>query len=167
MPRFNYTARDAAGRTVSGGQDAPSRREALRLLQARGLQPLQLTEEGGVAGGKKPAAGPAASPVEFGRRETLGFFTALSELTHSGLSAGEAVRLLSQRLKDRRLRALSQALWERLSEGQTLSRALADYPQVFDRQAVSLLQAAEATGSLNEVLERLIQQYRVGERTLG
>ena len=157
MPRFAYTARDSSSRTVSGGLDATSRREALKILQTRGLHPLQMTEEGGVAAVAADARRPAA--VEFGRRENLAFFIALSELTHSGLSAGEAVRLLSQRLKEHRLRALSQALWDRLSEGQTLSRALADFPQVFDRQSVSLLQAAEATGSLNEVLERLIEHY--------
>jgi len=157
MPRYTYTARDRSGQTISAEQEAPTRREALRVLQARGLQPLKLDE---ASGGRRPAAERrAAGTVGFTSRETLPFLQALSELTHSGLSAGEAVRLLSQRLKEPRLRSLSAGLWDRLSEGHTLSRAMADFPATFDRQAVSLMQAAEATGSLNEVLERLIQHY--------
>ncbi len=50
MPRFSYTARATGGSDSSAGTlDAGSRREALRTLQARGLQVLSLGEEGGLA----------------------------------------------------------------------------------------------------------------------
>ena len=38
MPRFAYTARDRAGQPVSAELDAPGRKDALRILAARGLQ---------------------------------------------------------------------------------------------------------------------------------
>ncbi len=174
MPRFNYTARDRAGQPVSAEMEAPSRKDALRLLAARGLTPVSVSEAG-AAGGKRPAATsqkPAISdvltrsnvrksraPVSISRKQRLPFLQALSDLTGSGLSAGEAVRLLSQRLQEPALRALCQGLWERLSEGQPLSRAMEQYPGVFDTSTVSLIQAGEATGSLNDVLQRLIQHF--------
>lgn len=74
----------------------------------------------------------------------------------SGLSAGEAVRLLSVRIKEPRLRSLCAGLWERISEGAPLSRAMAEFPQVFDLSITNLIQAGEATGSLNETVQRLI-----------
>ncbi len=167
MPRFAYRARDSAGRTAADELTASSRKDALRLLSARGLQPLQLNELGAsgrpvvVAVKKEPspfslAAGPGG---EFSRGNFLPFLQALSELTTSGLSAGEAVRLLALRLKDRSLRGLSAAVWERLSGGEPLSQAMEQMPRVFDRQTVSLVRAAEATGSLNEVLQRLITHH--------
>ncbi len=165
MPRFAYSARDSAGRTATDEVTAPSRRDALRLLSARGLQPLLLNE---LTAGGRPVAPPKASgPLalggaagrEYSRRSFLPFLQALAELTASGLSAGEGVRLLALRLKDRDLRGLSAAVWERLSEGQPLSQAMEQIPQVFDRQTVSLVRAAEATGSLNDVLQRLITHH--------
>jgi general secretion pathway protein F len=54
------------------------------------------------------------------------------------------------------LRALCAGLWEKLSEGAPLSRAMADYPAVFDSSTVNLIQAGEATGSLNDTVARLI-----------
>ena len=52
--------------------------------------------------------------------------------TSSGLSAGEAVRLLSVRIKEPQQRALCAGLWERISEGAPLSRAMAEFPDIFD-----------------------------------
>jgi type II secretory pathway component PulF len=173
MPRFNYTARDRSGRSISAGIDASSRKEALRLLASRDLSPVSISEA--AATGKqsaeasrkpRPAEAPAKSglrspraPASISRSQRLPFLQALSDLTGSGLSAGEAVRLLSQRLQEPALRALCQGLWERLSEGQPLSRAMEAYPAIFDMSTVSLIQAGEATGSLNDVLQRLIQHF--------
>jgi type II secretory pathway component PulF len=72
------------------------------------------------------------------------------------MSAGEAVRLLSLRIKEPALRTLCNGLWERLSEGSPLSRAMSEFPAVFDAATINLIQAGEATGSLNDTLARLI-----------
>jgi type II secretory pathway component PulF len=167
MPRFAYTARDSAGQAVAAELSAGSRKDALRALAARGLQPLRLEERAENARAPKASArdgavaGPSAIPrAGYARREFLPFFEALNELTASGMSAGEAVRLLAHRLREARLRALAAAVWERLSEGQPLSLAMEGLPTVFDPQCVSLVRAAEATGNLHEVLERLIVHHR-------
>ncbi|HVW21801.1 MAG TPA: type II secretion system F family protein [Opitutaceae bacterium] len=170
MPRYSYTARDAGGQTVSAEVEAPSRKDAVRLLAARGLQVGRMLEASGSAAGGRKAPAPAA-PAKAGgfslslssartsppsRNDRLPFLEALHDLTTSGLSAGEAVRLLSIRLKEPRLRALSGGLWERISEGAPLSRAMASFPAVFDSSIVNLIQAGEATGSVNDTLGRLI-----------
>lgn len=173
MPRFAYTARDRAGQPVSATLDAPTRKDALRQLAARGLLPVRVAEEIAAkksepAKKKTPAAvvsTPTASrPArtlrrgsKLGRAQRLPFLQALHDLTTSGLSAGESVRLLSQRIKEPTLRALSTGLWERLSEGAPLSRAMADFGTVFDDATVNLIHAGEATGSLNDTLARLIE----------
>jgi type II secretory pathway component PulF len=177
MARFAYSARDRAGKSLSAEIDAPSRKDALRLLSARGLQVAQVTEL--LAGpaprksaGKAPPSSSSASAPAKGSRPTrastrlnaqaprraerLPFLEALHDLTGSGLSAGEAVRLLSTRIKEPRLRTLCAGVWERISEGAPLSRALGGYPEVFDTGTVNLIHAGEATGSLNDTLSRLI-----------
>jgi type II secretory pathway component PulF len=52
---------------------------------------------------------------------------------------------------------LCAGIWEQISEGAPLSRAMASFPQVFDPSITNLIQAGEATGSLNDTLARLIQ----------
>ncbi len=177
MPSFSYTARDKSGATSTGSVDAPSRRDALRKLQTRGLQPTRLDESTGAApkaarsrrpgGTPSPAGAPASSAASAPSarstaptaKERLPFLEALADLVRGGLSAGEAVRLLSVRVSQPRLRALCAALWGSLSEGQTLSVALSRFPHVFDGQTVNLVAAGEATGNLRDVLERLISHF--------
>ena len=164
MARFAYSARDRAGQSVSAELDAPSRKDALRLLTARGLQVATVTElqagpvgKGGKAIAKRAPTSAARIAAQAPRRsERLPFLESLHDLTSSGLSAGEAVRLLSTRIKEPRLRTLCAGVWERISEGAPLSRALGNYPEVFDSATVNLIQAGEATGSLNDTLARLI-----------
>ncbi len=173
MPRFAYTARDRAGKSVAADLEAPTRKDALRLLGARGLQVASVNEVAAgkpakrSAGGAVTKNGAAPSPAVARaarrgaaqpptRRECLPFLESLHDLATSGLSAGEAVRLLSVRIKEPRLRSLCGGIWEQISEGAPLSRAMASSPQVFDPSITNLIQAGEATGSLNETLARLI-----------
>ncbi len=172
MPRFAYSARDRAGQAVAAELDAPGRKDALRLLAARGLQVTAINELAAGPAGKKSGSAPAAAKSAAGnaavrpartagaqtlsRRECLPFLEALHDLATSGLSAGEAVRLLSIRIKEPRLRALCPDIWVQISEGAPLSRAMASFPAVFDPSITNLIQAGEATGSLNDTLARLI-----------
>lgn len=171
MARFAYTARDSAGKTVAADLEAPSRKDALRLLNARGLQVVAVNEKAGgnraakIKSGQANAKGgaPATSFLSTSitstaprRADCLPFLETLYDLISSGLSAGEAVRLLSIRIKEPRQRALCANLWEQLSEGAPLSRAMANVPEVFDSSITNLIQAGEATGSLNDTIARLI-----------
>ena len=168
MPRFTYAARDRSGKSIADAVEAPSRRDALRLLSARGLHVGSIQEE---IGRSSPASGKKASKARRSflahrqsatqptRGDRLPFLQSLHDLTTSGLSAGESVRLLSQRIKEPSLRTLCGGLWEKLSEGSPLSRAMADYPTVFDSSTVNLIQAGEATGSLTDTVARLIAHF--------
>lgn len=174
MPHFAYTARNSSGQLVSDQIEAPARKDALRRLQTRGLKPLQLKEQTAPkksrqTKGKKPAdstsstssanaaTATGAGAKRFATKHRLPFLQALHDLTSSGLSAGEAVRLLANRLKEPTLKSLFSEVWDRLSEGSNLSRALQDFRTVFDDSTINLLQAGEATGNLNDTLARLIE----------
>ncbi len=177
MPTFTYTARDRSGQNVTDQVTAPNRKDALRLLGARGLTPIQVSENssgkrppsairsGQASSLKPPALNPKSTPTPqatapaasvLNRRERLPFLESLVDLTTSGLSAGESVRLLSTRIKEPRMRLLCGLLWEQLSEGAQLSRAMSTLPAVFDNSTLNLIQSGEATGNLNDVLYRLI-----------
>ncbi len=173
MPNYAYSARASDGRTVSAEVAAPTRRDALRIIQTRGLTLLRLSEpETAVAKAaptakavRQQAEAADTGGVKLGRKHRLPFLTSLHELTSGGLSAGEAIRLLAARVKDPAMGALSNGIWTNVSEGATLSRAFAAFPQVFDENSINLIQAGEATGNLNEVFERLIA-YLTEQREL-
>ena len=161
MAVFNYTARDAAGAVTEGTIEAPARRDALRKLQARGLKPVKVEESGAAVRAKESAreGGPADKDLLPTEAECLPFLESMADLVRSGMSAGEALRLLALRLQKSRLRALCAGIWSKLGEGQSLSAAMGAYPQVFDGQTLNLIAAGEATGNIRDVLERLITHF--------
>lgn len=159
MPSFTYTAKDSQGAASDGSIDAPSRREALRRLQTRGLRPIKVEEVGAAhreTEGPSAKGGAEEAPTA---AECLPFLEAMADLVRSGMSAGESLRLLSLRLQKSRLRNLCAGIWAKLSEGQSLSGALSGYPAVFDGQTINLIAAGEATGNIRDVLERLITHF--------
>ena len=91
MPHFTYSARAAGAAAPSAGAiDALSRREALHLLQARGLQVVRLEEEGGAI--RAPVGSVPAEPLPLSTKQRLPFLEALADLVQAGLSAGEGNR---------------------------------------------------------------------------
>lgn len=158
MPAFQYSARDAQGAAADGVIQAPNRREALRRLQARGLRPTSVLESGAAGRAKEDARTRGAGgddPAPTGE-QLLPFLESIADLVRSGMSAGEALRMLANRTQKGPLRTLCAGLWSRLGEGQNLSAAMAAYPQVFDGQTINLIAAGEATGNILDVIERLI-----------
>ncbi|MCX8488954.1 MAG: type II secretion system F family protein, partial [Opitutales bacterium] len=161
MAVFNYTARDAACAVTDGTIESQTRREALRKLQARGLKPVKVEEAGAAVRAKEAVreGGPSDKDLEPTAEECLPFLEAMADLVRSGMSAGEALRLLALRLQKSRLRILCAGIWSKLGEGQSLSAAMAAYPKVFDGQTLNLIAAGEATGNIRDVLERLISHF--------
>ncbi len=158
MPIFHYTARDAGGAELKGRLDTGSRRQALAQLRARGLVPSRLEEgtappPGGATGLSQSLFSGSRKP---GRRHALPFLRALMGLVTSGIQVADGVKLLARRLSDPLLRGLAAALWDQLSQGRSLSQAMATMGPVFDEATVNLVQAGEATGRLGGVLESLV-----------
>ncbi|RME67342.1 MAG: type II secretion system F family protein [Verrucomicrobia bacterium] len=182
MPTYSYSARDASGKTVKGRLEASSRKAAIRQLSARGLTPIRLGESAGGAeasgsgtsagagGGWRSlfsGGGSSGDKYRFSRRDRLPFLRALSDLLAAGVQSGDAVRMLSRRLSSGRLKALASALWDALSQGQSLSNAMRAHPQVFDEASISLVEAGEATGNLTEILQRLVADLEDREELRG
>ncbi|MEM9157766.1 MAG: type II secretion system F family protein [Verrucomicrobiota bacterium] len=166
MPTFNYSAKDLKGAAVSGALEAASRRAALQKLSAKRLKPVSVKEAGvkekneskGFSLSKLLSQDLGGGPSEksLNRKITLPFLQSLREMLSCGIQAGDAVRMMSQRLNDPRQKMLANMLWDDLRQGRSLSEAFYKAPRVFDESVVSLIEAGEATGSLNVVLKRVV-----------
>ena len=67
MPTFTYRALQADGRMADGTAEASSRPEAMRVIEARGLRPVRVTEVRGSGSGSrsvKTAPDAATTPTQ-------------------------------------------------------------------------------------------------------
>lgn len=168
MPTFQYRAKTQSGEAVSGALVAGDRRAALQQLGRMGYFPIAVEVADTPA-----AAGTTKSPKPTGwrfarramsRRDVLAFAAQLHTLLRSGMQLSQALDTLARRSTKPGTRAVMEKLRDQIIEGASLSEALSHHPREFGQFFVNLVRAGEASGRLEDVLERLTKHYeQVGE----
>lgn len=158
MPLYHYTAFDLQGKRHQGVVDAFKEREAKEQLRGQGLMVAKLDIKGGKKGLRlKPEA-------------LLSFTMQLKQLVEANVPLFEALLAIEQQLKGESYHVVIVGLCEEIRRGQTLSAALAKYPDSFDTLYVSLVAAGEAVGALGSILAKitlLLERQSKLKRELG
>ncbi|MCH8922706.1 MAG: type II secretion system F family protein [Planctomycetes bacterium] len=163
MTDFAYIARDRMGQRVNGRVSAGSQRDALALLDARALYPLEVTaEEAKAAKGKFKRVRPQLVATTYNQ---------LSSLLRSGVPLLRSLELLRDQTSHSGLRFVLGEVSARVEDGATLAEALATFPQVFGEMALNMIRAGGEGSFLEEALERVAEftenQQDLKGRTMG
>ncbi len=156
MPNFRYQAIAAGGQSIAGELEAATRGEAFRLLEARQLAPLSVTEEAAAAAAGSTDHGDEPPP-KLNRPKLIFFTSELADLLDSGLPVQQALTVMAEKQQDPLIRRVSARARLRLRDGETLSASFRHASPSFDELYTSLVAAGEATGTLSGVLNRLAQ----------
>ena len=166
MAIFRYEALTHDGSRVKGSLDADSEASARRQIrETKGyVVRLELDARSGERSGERSGAGPrsavwarlARSFEPKPRHEDLVALTRqLSTLLKAGIPLDEALSGMTQ--GHVAMRPIISHVRERLREGGSLASGLERFPKIFDPTFVALVQAGEAAGTLDEVMDRLAE----------
>ena len=97
--------------------------------------------------------------VEFGpsRKDILHFTSQLAVMIRAGISLQDALEGIGSQCDNTKFKAVLRDLKMRIEEGNSFSQALAEHPQVFNNLYVNMVAAAEASGSLSDMLQKLAE----------
>jgi len=178
MPLFAYKALAANGSVTTGEIDASDRPEALRVLDRKGLQPVNLKETASAAATKKTTANnnkaksreaerskskPRAEskeapipdgPIKLKRQEVVLFTEELSDMLSAGLQLEPALKSMENRQELGNLKAVSFKIRQIVRDGVNFSVALKKVSPSFGPLYCSLAAAGEASGALDVILKR-------------
>ncbi|MDR2625847.1 MAG: type II secretion system F family protein [Zoogloeaceae bacterium] len=159
MSAFTYRALDARGQEARGWLDAPDEAAARRLLKERGLKVLRIAAgeaEGDGTLARFAALGRALSRLRpIGNGDRVQFFRQMQLMLKSGHTLLEALSALARLATKARQRALLERLSAAIQRGSSFAAACAEEKELFNRLAVRLIAAGEASGELGAVFERL------------
>src|SRR5208282_5443623 len=175
MPQFSYKARRRSGELVEGVLEVADRPAALLQIQRLGLFPIAVdTAKGGAAANGQPSDGkkvdllaflPPAVRAQFQKKrkprlqELATFTQQLANLLNSGMPLTVALNSMTH-LESKGITAeVSRDLKQEVSEGRSLSDAMARQPRIFSDLYVNMVRAGEQSGSLVEVLRRMADHY--------
>lgn len=151
MALFRYQAQDARGARQRGTLEAPSARQARQALRDQGWLVLQIEPVR-----ESPFNGLLTrNHLSLARRSLL--TRQLATLLHAGVPLTEALQAVAAQTTQRQVRQVLRGVAERVGEGHALAQALGAYPQAFPMVYRATVAAAERSGHLAGVLDRLAE----------
>ncbi|HZS24435.1 MAG TPA: type II secretion system F family protein [Gaiellaceae bacterium] len=162
MASYAYTAINAQGQELSGVISAGDLDSAREQLRVRGLLAKSIAEQGG------PGLGAAANKsITFGKpvkAKSLQIFSRqFATMIEAGLNVVGALVILEDQTDDDQLRVVVSELRGDVEGGLLLSEAMARHPKVFSRLYIAMVEAGEAAGILDIVLDRVAFQIEKQE----
>lgn len=160
MATWTYTARRRDGEKVDGTVEAGDRRAALLQIEQLGCVPISVTEGAGRAptqGKKRRLRMASGRAPRMRARELQLFTTELRDLLAAGMSLGNALNSLANRSTGMASDEIVAELRDEIVRGSSLSEALAKHPATFSQLYISMIQAGEASGAVDEVLGRIVE----------
>jgi type IV pilus assembly protein PilC len=168
MPKYQYQARDSAGKSVTGSVTAEDVNEAARLIRREGKTVVAMTEESGAAAGKPPAL-PAGPRHVSGRKvpldQVIYFATQLAVMVDTGVPLADALDGIAASVEHPEMKAVVQDVSEQVKGGAEFSAALDSHPKVFSKLFVALMRASEASGTMGAMLLRLSEYLEQDRET--
>jgi len=154
MPLYRYKAVSGSGEMVEGEMMARTQAGVIDHLHDRGFVPIRADEV------RASGRGDLLRRELFARRglsrRAVALLTReLATLVHAGLPLDRAFELLIELAEEGAAKRLLSRVLEAIRGGSTLADALAAHGGAFPSYYVSMVEAGEAGGSLDEVLERL------------
>jgi type IV pilus assembly protein PilC len=97
--------------------------------------------------------------IEFGpsNKDILNFTNQLAIMVRAGISIQDSLELIAAQLESRKFVAIIADLKDKIEAGRSFSQSLAEHPQVFSNLYINMVAAAEASGSLSSMLQKLAE----------
>ena len=93
--------------------------------------------------------------IKVPQKDLLIFFRQLAVIVQSGVPLAQGIELLAENTKSKKFSLILYRISNRLSAGEQFSICLKTYPKLFAPITVGLIEAGEAGGILDKVLERI------------
>jgi len=150
VPKYFYKAVKLDGEPVEGELDAADEPTLVSLLQAQGLLPVEMRSAGGLRARLGRTRRRRLSQKEIGilTRE-------LATLIEAGMTLDRSLQVLIDLTAEEHLVRVLADLQERVRGGATFSSALEAQDGQFARLYINMVRAGEASGALDQVLDRL------------
>ena len=154
MPVYEYKGVTAAGKKISGVQDAESLKAVRSKLKKDGVTVLEIHE-----GATLRSVRLGSPALRFGGRVKLGDLAnatrQLATLLSSGLPLMDSLSVLVEQEEVEALKAAMSSVRDSVREGASLADALRENPKAFSQLYINMVSAGETSGTLEITLDRL------------
>jgi type IV pilus assembly protein PilC len=161
LPNFRYLAKNMEGQSESGTLTASDRREALAKLRSQNLFVVRISEQTVVLQQEAPFAGLRARLQERKpkSRDFMVFCRQFATMMQAGITVLQILKIQAQQSENALLKERLRDIALDVERGGDLAGALKKHSDVFPQIVISMVEAGEAGGILDAVMERLATHF--------
>lgn len=160
MAAYGYEALNSAGKEIKGSVEADNIEAARQALKKQGIQVISIKPQSALTKDINIKVGGYPKP-----RDMSVFCRQFVSMTKAGVTISEALKMLTEQTENDRLREAAEGVRVSVEKGETLASSLAMYPKIFPSLMVHMVEAGEASGSLDVALERMATQFEKSAKT--
>src|SRR5436305_3867296 len=150
MPTYVFKGRNRLGEVIVGERLADSRDVLRQLLRREQVMLTSVKEKG------REIAVPKFGGRKKVKAKELAIFTRqFSVMIDAGLPLVQCLEILAQQQESKHFAMVLTQTRQDVEEGSTLAAAMARHPKIFDQLFVNMIEAGEAGGILDLILQRL------------
>lgn len=162
MKKYSYEARDqATDKIVKANVQANSESAAAKLLINQGFTPLDIKEI------KENDNLLSKLSNRITTKDRVVFTRQLATLIGAGLPLSQSLNTVLEQTQNKKLQSIVQDISVSVEGGKSLSESFSKFPEVFDQVFLSLVGAGEASGTLDNALQRIAYQQEKDAATMS
>ncbi len=150
MPTYVFKGRNRLGEVIVGERMADSRDVLRQLLRREQVMLTSVKEKG-----REFAVPKLRGRKKVNAKELSIFTRQFSVMIDAGLPLVQCLEILAQQQENKNFQMVLTQTRQDVEEGSTLAAAMARHPKTFDQLFVNMIEAGEAGGILDLILQRL------------
>ncbi|NLO87303.1 MAG: type II secretion system F family protein [Firmicutes bacterium] len=155
MPNvYSYRARDMSGKVVRGQIQADDMNRAAELIRSRRMVILELAP-----GRTRKKEFPLFKKKTIPLKEFAVFCRQMSTMTNAGVTIMSSISAIAAQAENPLLAEVLTDVGKELESGKTFSEACAKHKDFFPNIFISMVEAGEASGALDDVLGRMAEYF--------
>jgi type IV pilus assembly protein PilC len=151
--QFKYRAVTQTGEIIEGIHDAQNEREVVSMLKGSNYMPISIEQT--INSG-------ASTTISFGKvkkKDLAVFCRQFYTMLNSGVSIVKCLDILEKQTENKQMKKAIADVFENVQKGMTLSEAMKNNPKIYPPILVNMVEAGEASGSLDTIMERMAVHY--------
>ena len=148
MPTYRYIAKNKDAQTISGSLEALAQKDAESILHQKGLIIVSLKHTMQPLGKKSPGQKVSLDDLVIFSRQ-------LATMIDSGITLVMALDILKSQIENKAFAGIISCIYQDVESGKSFCDSVAKFPQVFSGFYINMIKAGEASGTLDEVLDRV------------
>lgn len=151
MAQYNYIAVDSSGVKKIGIMEDTSSDMVAKKLQNENYSVISINERSALFSGQFLHFHIGGVPL----KERTIFLRQMSYMINAGLPITQSLEIMLTQTVNKQFKTILELVLKDVQDGLSLSKAFAKFPKAFDDVVVNLVKAAEESGNLDLIFDRL------------